>query len=72
MTAATISRARMRELACLGRSNARQRAIGPLSAVCASRPQPATDASSIGGVLQPRPRAASSRPGTDDLMAAAI
>jgi hypothetical protein len=72
MVDATISRVRMRDLACLGRSGARLRAYGPPPGACASRRQAATDASSIGDGLPPRPRAASSRPGTDDLMASTI
>jgi hypothetical protein len=72
MVDATISRVRMRDLACLGRSGARLRAFGPAADACASRRQAVTDASGIGDVLPPRPRAASSRPGTDDLLASTI
>jgi hypothetical protein len=72
MVAATISRVRLRDLACLGRSGARLRAFGPPAGACASRRQSLTDASGIGDGLPPRPRAASSRPDTDDLMAATI
>jgi hypothetical protein len=72
MIAATISRVRMRDLACLGRSGTRLRALGPPSGACASRRQSITDASGIGDGLPPRPRATSSRPDTDDLVAATI
>jgi hypothetical protein len=73
MVDATISRVRVRDLACLGRSGAGLRAAGgPQPSACASRRQSATDASGIGDGLSPRPRAASSRPETDDLMASTI
>jgi hypothetical protein len=72
MVDATISRVRLRDLACLGRSGVRLRAFGPPGVACASRRQAVADASGIGDVLSPRPRAASSRPGTDDLMASTI
>ena len=60
MVDATIRRARMRELACLGRRP---------SAACAQSPAEAT---SIGEGLIARPRATSSRPATDRLMASTI
>jgi hypothetical protein len=52
MIDATVPCARMRELACLGRSSA-------------SHAQAVTDAASIGNVLILRPRATSPRPETD-------
>jgi hypothetical protein len=72
MPDAMISRVRLRDLAYLGRSVDRLRAGGPPPVACASRRRAATDASGIGDGLPPRPRAASSRPETGDLMASAI
>src|SRR5687767_13124971 len=73
MVDATISCARMRELACPGRSRARHRRLAaPLPVACASRRQGIADASSIANALPPRPRAASSRPEGDDLLASTI
>jgi hypothetical protein len=72
MIDATLSRVRMRDLACLGRSGARRRALGPQADASASRRQAVTDASGIGDVLPPRPRADSSRPGTSDFVASTI
>jgi len=65
----TISRARMRDLTTLGRSRLALRAAERLSGRAvrfASRAL--TDATGIGSALAPRPRAASSRPETDDLV----
>jgi hypothetical protein len=74
MIDALNSRVRLRDLARLGRTRNRGAAAGGVAAPapCASRPQAATDAASIGDVLSPRPSAASSRPGTDDFMASTI
>jgi hypothetical protein len=73
MVDATISCARMRDLACLGRSRTRHRHLTvPLPVACASRRQRIAYASGIGDALPPRPRAASSRPEGDDLVASAI
>jgi hypothetical protein len=74
MVDATISRVRLRDLACLGRGRIRRAAAGGVAAPApdASRRQAVTDATSIGDVLPPRPRAASSRPGAGDLMASTI
>jgi hypothetical protein len=74
MVDATISRARLRGLARLGRARGRCAAAEGVAAPPphASRRQAATDAASIGDVLPPRPRAASPRPGADDLMASTI
>jgi len=73
MVDATISGVRMRDLTRLGRSRPR---AGALAAPARDRPlrrrQSGTDAASIATGLTPRPRAASSRPGTDDLMASPI
>jgi hypothetical protein len=64
----------MRALARLGRARGRRAAAEGAGAPAprASRRQAATDAVSIGDVLPSRPRAASPRPGADDLMAATI
>jgi hypothetical protein len=74
MVDATISRVRLRDLACLGRARIRRAAAGGVAAPAprASRRQAATDATSIGDVLPSRPRAASPRPGASDLMASII
>jgi len=74
MIDATISRVRLRDLPCLGRPRIRCAAAGGVAASApgASRRQAVTDAPSIGDVLPPRPRAASSRPGAGDLMASTI
>jgi len=72
MVDATISRARLHDLARLGRSRL-QRAggAGPPQA-SASRRHAAADAASIADDLPARPRAASSRPEVRDLMAPTI
>jgi hypothetical protein len=73
MVDATISCARVRELTCLGRSRARHRHLTvPPAGACASRRQGVANASGIADALSPRPRAASSRPEVDDLVASTI
>jgi hypothetical protein len=74
MVDAMVSRVRLRDLTRLGRARNRRDAAEGVAAPapCASRRQAAADATSIGDVLPPRPRAASSRPGADDLMASTI
>jgi hypothetical protein len=73
MVDAMISCARMHDLACLGRSRAGQwRLTAPRPGASASHRQGIADASSIANALPPRPRAASSRPEEDDLMASTI
>jgi hypothetical protein len=62
----------MRDLARLGRSRCRSSRFAASAATSASRHPSVTDATSIGDGLAPRPRAASSRPGTYDLMASTI
>jgi hypothetical protein len=69
---ATISRVQLRDLARLGRFRRRASRGAAFAATCASRRPSVTDATSIGDGLPPRPRAASSRPGTDDLVASTI
>jgi hypothetical protein len=72
MVDATISRVRLRDPARLGRFRRRSGRFAPCPATCASHRPSVTDATSIGDGLAPRPRAASSRPGTDDLVASPI
>ncbi len=72
MIDATISRARLRDLACLGRSRPPDAGGAGLHWASAPRRRAATDAASIAGVPSTCPRAASSRPETDDLMASTI
>jgi hypothetical protein len=72
MVDATISCVRVRDLTGLGRSRAHVGRATAAAAACAARRRTATDASSIAGGTPPRPRAASSRPGVDDLMASTI
>jgi hypothetical protein len=73
MIDAMISCARMRDLASPGRSRAwQQRHSALLPNPSASRRQDVTDASGIGNALPPRPRATSSRPEGDDLVASII
>src|SRR5205814_7545148 len=72
MVDAAISRARLRDLAGLGRSRpAPPGGAGPRRP-SASRRRTGADASSIAAGTSPRPRAASSRPGSDDLVASTI
>jgi len=69
---ATISRARIRDLACLGRFRPGLGALGrPTRTVCFATPG-LTDATGIAFALPSRPRAASSRPEDGDLMASTI
>jgi hypothetical protein len=72
MVDATISRVRMRDLTRLGRSRLCQGRFAAPPETYASRRQPVTDATSIGNGLPSHPRAASSRPATDDLVASTI
>jgi hypothetical protein len=73
MVDATISRVRLRDLARLGRCGPRAgAAFGARPVTAAPHQQAGTDAASIATDLPVRPRAASSRPGTDDLMASTI
>jgi hypothetical protein len=73
MVDATISRGRMRALARLGRSRQHQEPPSrPLPLPSASRRRAVTDAASIGNAPPPRPRAASPRSDTGDLMASTI
>jgi hypothetical protein len=73
MVDATISRGRMRDLARLGRSHHDGSALaGRPARSSASRRRAVTDAASIADVTSTRPRAASPRPGRDDLMASTI
>jgi hypothetical protein len=72
MVDATISCVRMRDLTRLGRFRLCHGRLAALAQSCASRRQTVTDATSIGDGLSPTPRAASSRPATDDLAASTI
>jgi hypothetical protein len=72
MTDATISRARLRDLASLGRCRRPESGGAGLHPPSASFRQAVTDASSIGDTLPKRPRATSSRPEADDLVASII
>ena len=71
MVDATISCARLRDPACLGRSRLTQADGAGLHKPSASHRRPATDAASIATRPSTRPRQASSRPGSDDLVASA-
>jgi hypothetical protein len=72
MLDAMISRARMRDLTCLGRFQGWEARVAGFPALCASCAERATDATGIADSLGLPPRAASSRPGADDLMASGI
>jgi hypothetical protein len=72
MIDATISRARLRDLACLGRSGLTQAGGAGSREACASPRRGPTDAAGIGKPSPRRPKRASSRPGADDLMASTI
>jgi hypothetical protein len=72
MVDATISRVRMRDLACLGRCRPWRRRFAPSPRSSASQRQTVTDATSIADGLPSRPRAASSRPGAGDLVSSTI
>src|SRR5262245_42141066 len=64
MVDATTSRARMRDLARRGRYRSPGSHFAAPRRACASRPASNTEASSLAVALRPRPRAASSRPGS--------
>jgi hypothetical protein len=68
MVGPTISRARMRDLAYLGRSRPSKTGRAGLRRVSASRRRAGTDAASIATVPWTCPRAARTRPETGDLM----
>jgi hypothetical protein len=72
MVDATISRARMRDLARLGRFRVAPPGRARLCDPGASHGRVVTDAASIADDPSVRPRAASSRPETDDLVASTI
>src|SRR5260221_3425658 len=72
MIDATISCARLRDLACLGRSRPAQPGEAGLRRPSTSRRRTGTDASGIAASTSVRPRAARSRSGSDDLMASTI
>src|SRR5260221_2052112 len=72
MIDATISCARLRDLACLGRSRPAQPGEAGLRRPSASRRRTGTEASGIAASTSARPGAARSRPGSDDLMASTI
>jgi hypothetical protein len=72
MIDATFSRVRLRGLARLGRFQGWEARSTGLPALCASCAEHLTDATSIAEALGPRPRAASPRPDTDDLVASII
>src|SRR5437762_13694762 len=72
MVVATSSRARLHDLACLGRVRRAQAGGAGLHPARASCRQSVTDATSIGDGPPPGPRATSSRPETDDLVASTI
>jgi hypothetical protein len=72
MIDATISRVRLRDLARLGRFPGWVGRVAAYPARCASCADRLTDATSIGEARGPRPRAATSRPGTCDPVASII
>ena len=72
MAAATISRARLRDLAGLGRSRRPKTGGAGLRSASASRRWAGTDAASIATVPSTYPRAASSRPETGELVSSPI
>jgi hypothetical protein len=72
MIDAMISRVRLRGLARLGRFQGCSARRAGSAALCASCAEHLTDASGIAEALGPRPRAASPRPGVDDLVASII
>ena len=69
MIDATISRVGLRGLARLGGYQAGSARRAGSTSRCASCAECPTDASGIAEALGTRPRAASPRPGTDDLVA---
>jgi hypothetical protein len=72
MVDATISRARLRDLACLGHSRLTQAGAAGLRKPSASPRRPGTDAAGIAARPSMRPKHASSRPGSGDLVASTI
>jgi hypothetical protein len=72
MSDATILRARMRDLARPGRSRLAQAGQAGPRKPYASRRRDGADASSIAADSSARPERASSRPGSDNLMASII
>ena len=72
MIDATVSRARLRDLAALGRSHLADRRCATVSKVSASRRCGLADASSIDEPTPPHPRTSSSCPGADDPVASII
>jgi hypothetical protein len=72
MVDAVISRARMRDLACLGRFRLAPPGRAGLCEPGASHGRADADAGSIADAPSVRPRAASPRPEADDLMASTI
>jgi hypothetical protein len=69
MIAAPTSCVRMRDVARLGRFEGWDPRITGIPALCAPWAERLTDATGIAQSLGPPPRAASSRPGVDDLVA---
>ena len=67
-----ISCVRRRDLARLGRFQGCDDRFAALAALCASCAECLTDATGITESIGPRPRAASSRPGADNLVASII
>ena len=68
MSSSTISRARLRDLAALGRSGLTAAGGAGSRKPCASPRRPLTDAACIAERPPRRPRAPSSRPGSYDLV----
>jgi hypothetical protein len=72
MMDAPISRVRLHDLARLGRSQACSARMAGSAVPCAPCAEHLTDTSGIAEAPGPRPRAASPRTGTDDLVASII
>ena len=72
MIDATVACVRMRELARLGRFQGWRARCAVSPPLCASCAECLTDATGIAEPLGPRPRAASSRPGVNALVASII
>jgi hypothetical protein len=72
MIEATILRARLRDLARLGRFRLAQAGRAGPRKPCASRRRPGADASSMAAEPSTRSKRAGSRPAPDNLMAATI
>jgi hypothetical protein len=68
MSSSTISRARLHDLAGLGRSGLKEAGGAGSPEACASPRRCLTDASSIGEAAARRPKPPSSRPEIDDLV----